>query len=73
MTGWAITTTPQAGDIFAYKWNYSGATGHVGVYAGSGVGIWANDRVIRMDSIKAAFSADKFSAIIYRTYIGSPK
>lgn len=72
LTGWAITSTPEAGDVFAYKWGYANATGHVGIYSGNGMGIWANATVVRAAPLRSSFDSHYYQAITYRTYVGAP-
>jgi RHS repeat-associated protein len=69
--GWEIDNKPQPGDVAAYKENYTDASGHVGIYIGDGIGIWANDKIVRQDPINNQVWNTK-ETIIYRRYVGFP-
>ncbi|MDZ7923491.1 MAG: RHS repeat-associated core domain-containing protein [Marinagarivorans sp.] len=69
--GWQVVTSPERGDIFAYSANYSDASGHVGFYVGSGVGVWAGEYTVNTGVISNEFSDHK-NEIIYRRYVGAP-
>lgn len=64
---WKVVKTPRRGDIAAYRYAYSNATGHVGIYTGGGKGVWANSTYIRHDAINNKIWNTN-STIIYRRY-----
>jgi hypothetical protein len=66
-TGWAITSVPRSGDVFAYAQNYGNASGHTGIYLGAGNGVWAGQYTVNTGALSTAFPNKN---IVYRTYVG---
>ena len=70
--GWEIVGTPERGDVAAFKKQYNDASGHVGIYTGEGMGVWASARKIENDPVtnERWHTTEK---IIYRRFVGFPK
>lgn len=69
--GWKVVNSPKRGDVVAYSYQYSDATGHVAIMNSPRTSVGANSFVIRQTDF--GFSTThlpKGAVYVYRRYVG---
>ncbi|MNL13171.1 hypothetical protein D3C87_1340730 [compost metagenome] len=72
--GWKVVTSPRRGDVAAYSFRYSNASGHVGIMNSKTTSVGANHHIVRQTDF--GYSRSHFPPsstplnYVYRRYIG---
>ena len=73
LSGWEIVSNPQPGDIVAQQRGYTDASGHVGIFVGSGDVISARTGGLSRDPLNQVFPNNHPEAkgpVVFRRYVG---
>jgi RHS repeat-associated protein len=69
--GWKIVSSPRRGDVAAFSYKYSDASGHVGIMNSSRTSIGANHTIVRQTDFGYSSShLPQGAKYVYRRYVG---